>query len=46
MYTDSLIVNKKTENFYKDIANDIGKRFDRSNYEVKRPLLTGKKINR
>ena len=27
---------------YKDIANDVEKRFDASNYEVDRPLPTGK----
>ena len=29
--TDSFIMNIKTEDFYKDIANDVGKRFDTSN---------------
>ena len=28
--------------FYEDIADGIGKRFDTSNYEVNRPLSTGK----
>ena len=32
----------KTEDFYKDIADDVEKRFDTSNYEVNRPLPTGK----
>ena len=32
----------KTEDFYEDIANDVEKRFDTSNYEVDRPLPTGK----
>ena len=32
----------KTEDFYKDIANDVEKRFDTSNYEINRPLPTGK----
>ena len=40
--TDNFIMNIKTENFYKDIANDVVKRFDTSNYEVDRPLPTGK----
>ena len=40
--TDSFIIHIKTENFYKDIANDVEKRFDTSNYEVNRPLSTGK----
>ena len=42
MDTDSLIMNIKTEDFYKDIANDVEKRIDTSNYEVDRPLSTGK----
>ena len=42
MGTDSFIMNIKTEDFYKDIANDVEKRFDTSNYEVNRPLPTGK----
>ena len=40
--TDSFIMNIKTEDFYKDIANDVEKRFDTSNYEVDRPLPMGK----
>ena len=40
--TDSFIMNIKTEDFYKDIANDVEKRFDTSNYECDRPLPTGK----
>ena len=35
-------MNIKTEGFYKDIANDVEKRFDHSNYEVNRPLPMGK----
>ena len=42
MDTDSFMMNIKTEDFYKDIANDVEKRFDTSNYEVDRPLPTGK----
>ena len=42
MDTDSLVMNIKTEDFYKDITNDVEKRFDTSNYEVNRPLPTGK----
>ena len=30
------------KDFYKDIADDVEKRFDTSNYEVNRPLPTGK----
>ena len=40
--TDSFIINIKTENFYEDIANDVEKRFDTSNYEISRPLPKGK----
>ena len=42
MDTDSFIMNIKAEDFYKDIANDVEKRFDTSNYECNRPLPTGK----
>ena len=42
MDTDSFIMNIKTEDFYKDIDNDVEKRFDISNYECDRPLPTGK----
>ena len=42
MDTDSFIMNIKTEDFYKDIANYVEKRFDTSNYEVNRPLPTRK----
>ena len=45
MDTDSFIMNIKTEDFYKDIANDVEKRFDTSNCEVNRPLPTGKNKN-
>ena len=31
--TDSFIMHLKTEDFYEDIANDVGKRSDTSNYE-------------
>ena len=42
MDTDSLIMHIKKEDFYKDITEDVEKRFDTSNYEVARPLPTGK----
>ena len=42
MDTDSFVMNIRTNDFYKDMANDIEKRFDTSNYEVNRPLPTGK----
>ena len=42
MDTDSFIMNIKTNDFYKDISNNVENRFDTSNYEVNRPLPTGK----
>ena len=42
MDTDSFIMNIKTEDVYKDTANDVEKWFDTSNYELNRPLPTGK----
>ena len=39
---DSFMMNIETEDFYKDVANDVEKRFDTSNYECDRPLPTGK----
>ena len=42
MDIDSFIMHFETKDFYKDIANDVEQRFDTSNYEVNRPLLTGK----
>ena len=44
MDTDSFIINIETEDFYKDIANDVEKWFDTSNYDKKdeRPLPKGK----
>ena len=44
--TDSFIINIKTEDFYKDIADNVEKRFDTSNYGVNRPLTTEKKIKK
>ena len=38
MDTDSFIMHIKTEYFYKDIPDDVEKRFDTSNYECDRPL--------
>ena len=42
--TESFVIYIKTEDFYKDIANDIEKRFDTSNYDEKdeRPQAIGK----
>ena len=42
MDTGSFIMNIKTNDFYEDIASDVENRFDTSNYEVNRPLPTGK----
>ena len=42
MDTDCLVMNIKTNDFDKDIANDVDERFDTSNYEENRPLPTGK----
>ena len=42
MDTDSFIMHIKTEDFYKDIGDDVEKRFDTSNYEINRPLPIGK----
>ena len=42
MDTDNFIMNIKTNYFYEDIASDVENRFDTSNYEVNRPLPTGK----
>ena len=41
MDTHSFIIDIKTEDFSEDIANDVEKRFDTSNYEVSRPLPKG-----
>ena len=42
MDTDSFIIHIKTENVYKDIADEAEKRSDTSNYEFNRPLPTRK----
>ena len=41
MDTDSFVANIKTKDFYKDISQDVNKRFDTSNYTFDRPLPTG-----
>ena len=43
--TDTFIVLIKTEDIYKDISEDVEKRFGTSNYEVGRPLPMGKDKN-
>ena len=42
MDTDSLIYSIKTEDFYKDIADNVEARFDASGYVPDRPLPVGK----
>ena len=42
MDTDSFIMQIKTEDFYKDITNDVEEKYDTSNYNCKRPLPIGK----
>ena len=42
MDTDSFIMNTKTNDFYKDISDDVECKFDTSNYEAKRALAIGK----
>ena len=38
MGTDSFTVYIKTDDIYKNIAEDVETRFDTSNYELERPL--------
>ena len=45
MNTDSFIVYIKTDNMYKDIAEDVETRSDTSNYQLDRPLPKGKNKN-
>ena len=42
MDTDSFIMHIKKEDFYKDVADDVEKRSDTSNYEVNGSLPAGK----
>ena len=42
MDTDGFIVYIKTDDIYKNIAEDIETRFDTSNFELDRPLPKGK----
>ena len=44
MDTDSFVVLIKTDDIYKDIAEDVENRFDTSNYELDRPFPKGKKL--
>ena len=43
MGTDSFIVHVKTEDIYKDIAEDFETRFRTSNFELDKTLAKGKK---
>ena len=40
--TDSFIVHVKTDDIYKDIAEDVETIFDAPNVEIERPLTQGK----
>ena len=44
MDTDSFTVHVKTDDIYKDIAENVETRFDTSNFEIDRPLTKGKNI--
>ena len=46
MDADSFVMHIKTNDFYKNISDDVDNRFDTSNYEVKKPLPIGKKSYR
>ena len=39
--TDSFVLNVRTEDFYKDISEDVKDRFDTSNFNCDRPLPIG-----
>ena len=43
MDTNSFIVHVKTNDIYKDIAEDVETRFDTSNYKLDKPLPKWKK---
>ena len=42
MDTDSFIVHLRTDDVFKDIAEDVETRFDTSNFKIDRPLRKGK----
>ena len=44
MDTDSFIMHIKTDDFFKDIVNDVEEKYDTSNYTCERPLPVGKNI--
>ena len=41
MDTDIFVIHLKTDDIYKDIAEDVETRFDTSNFELERPLPKG-----
>ena len=43
MDADSLIIYRKTNDIYEDIAEDVDTRFDTSNYELNRPHASKRK---
>ena len=43
MDTDSFLMHVKTEDFYKDIAKEVKKKYDTSNYTCEGPLPMGEK---
>ena len=45
MGTDSFIVYIETDDVYKDIPEDVKKKFHTSNYELERPLPKGRNKN-
>ena len=42
MDTNNFVVHIKTDDIYKDIAEDVETRFDTSNYKLERPFSKGK----
>ena len=42
MDAESFIIHIRTEDVYEYIADDVEKKFSTSNYEISRPLPTGK----
>ena len=44
LYGYRFIVLIKTDDIYKDIAEDVENRFDTSNYELDQPFPKGKKL--
>ena len=46
MDKDNFFVHVKTDDIYKDIAEDVDTRFDTSNFERDKPLPRGQKIKK